>query len=1369
MAEASFLRSFTFNGQKTSHLFQIEKISIPFLSKENEYYEVGNTDGSNFFHTRVTKNSIKIDGYLLKDNSNMTIYKIKDELVKILNTDEPVKLVFDQLPDRYFNAIFSGSVDHDVTNPDQTSVSLTFDVPDGLAHQIEPSGFTNVYTTEKNLFLDSEFEKIDKYLKPWVFKVDELNNGSAVVSADFTNGVPLNFERDDNQRWLQVNSMTRRKVDNLSKNSSIAFSIDAWVTQIDEEDKDPNAGALILEEWTTDPANIVERHIVPIPKKVGTGFEKFGTVVRIKNPKTTALNLAFGFNGSNIIKWSQPMFTVLEEIPEPVPEPIVGATLFSNSLDFGNYDYSTAPNLLHTLDYSKLSKNGSALQTPLPYIKDYGDYFVLDANDASAAGIARNCFVPFVTRLTKGKTYTISVSMMYDDEFADNKGYSSSPLYYTITNNNPASTDRPVVIYPSQDMRNQWKRVSKVFTVPADQKDGDYIYLQLYQDERVKGKLYVRYDMMIQEGDQTSSQAPANQMSKITTDDYLFSHQNVTKTEEGGNITNFNNLPTSEPIRNIYVRNTEGTKKLIPLLSDKKQYTMSVEMWSEKEVTPSIRYRVNDSNNTPKFPLEITNKKIPAKQWTEVSVTRTLDLPSNPNILPYFTASDFKPTSGATVEDVGNGIQVTFSKTDGATFLECIPNLQGLKANTKYTMSADITVKEGYTGKLENLRIYYRKFPEGTGIVNLWATDAVVGQKTQIKVTENSSANTDPTVYDRMYLTIHTTSTEPFVGTVLIENLKLEEGETVTPDYPQHWLHIAIPREYDGIIKIKNDSIKIQEGTTTTKPAWKPNLLAEPYEVGDVPVQPNIRTLNTGTILPITTTNYMSGQFTLKEPYVVGQTYTFTMKATKPATQNFGIHLRGGSFGVGDMKPVEGLTDVWQITFTITQAHVDGGVNSVSVFQMPQSSKGTVNIEWAKLEKGDKRTPNHDFYKYRGLYSYPSPDPNDYAWEYDPTYYRAIDYEPSREGISDVLLVQNNGTYRTYPKFTFKMNGENGLVGLLNGNGGVLQFGNPEDVDGTTSVRTEQGLNENYWGNTLNPNIKVNTGFKSVYPNMNSNPSTPNLIQGSFDMRQDADSVVPVFKGVGDINVWHGPTMMMDIQAPANNDRTGEVASHIRFTFNNYDKGQRGRIEFSIFDENGDPAMTTIIRDSTTVGNEMRIECWYKGKRLIDQALDRKTFSKTFYEINMDRRGNRLIWRLVQIKKLNTGGQWSTAQIDKEYKFTWNLDEPDTTKWTKLGIWQMRYSNKFVVLMGITDAQVRWEKTPYYQDIKNFFRDGDLVEIDVKGRALYINGSINNDLNIVGNQWEKFVLELGETMIQPVVSEWANMAEVTATIEESYL
>ena len=182
--------------------------------------------------------------------------------------------------------------------------------------------------------------------------------------------------------------------------------------------------------------------------------------------------------------------------------------LYSNSTEFGDYDYSAAPNLLPTLDYSKLSRSTSVLAPPLPYIKDYGDYFVLDSNDASAVGTSRNCFVPFLTRLTKGKTYTLSVSMMVDDEFADNQGYYTSPLYYTIYTVNPAASDRLATIYPSADMRNQWKRVSKVFTIPADQKDGDYIYLQLYQAADVKGKLYVRYDIKIEEGSSATPYQP---------------------------------------------------------------------------------------------------------------------------------------------------------------------------------------------------------------------------------------------------------------------------------------------------------------------------------------------------------------------------------------------------------------------------------------------------------------------------------------------------------------------------------------------------------------------------------------------------------------------------------------------------------------------------------------------------------------------------------------------------------------------------------------------------------------------------------------------------------------------------------------------
>ena len=1355
-----FLRSFTIDGKETKHLFQIAKLNIPFLSKENEFFQVGNTDGKRFRTTRLGDYTLSIDGFIIKDNTGKTVPQVMDELKALVNSDEPQKLVFDIFPDRYFNAIFTGAEEYDATDLKYTPLTLTFDVPDGMAHAIEPIGFSNTYSTTTNVMLDSEYNAINKYMKPWVQKLDEKFNNSNVVQGDFTNGIPLNFERDKNsdERWLNYNPATTIHTDELKVGDEVNFSVYAQVVSIDEENNKDYAGQVILEEWDTVKGAILKRHIVYIPKKVTNEFTEYGSVVKIKNEKTNAINLQYGFRGSNLIKWSKPMVSFLPPIGATVTAPSVGAKAYSNSLDFGGYDYSTAPNLLPTVDYSKLSRAAQNIQAPYAYIKDYGDYFVLDRDDPSiAVGSSASVFIPNITRLTKGKTYTLSVSIMVNNEFGTN--YGNTSIQYCVATS--TGTQRLVTLTPNQNAVNNWVRVSKTFTIPSNFSDGNFApFLQLYQGDTGKGKVYVRYDMMIQEGDQTSSQAPANQLSKITTDNW-HAISAVERTEEEGNITSFKYPATTGINKIAYLQND---RNLIPLLSDKKQYTLSAEIWLEKEVNAPLVYRVNDNNGTGKVIMDANTINVPAKQWTKVSVTKTIDLPSNPNILPYFKASDFKPTSGATVEDVGNGIQVTFSKTDGATFLECIPDLQGLKANTKYTMSADITVKEGYTGKLENLRIYYRKFPGGTGVVNLWATNAVVGQKTQIKVTEDSSANTDPTLYDRMYLTIHTTSTEPFVGTVLIENLKVEEGEIVTPDYPNHWVQLNAPESYEGIIKIKNDSIKIQEGATTTKPAWKPNLLDAPYYLSKMGLSENIA--DPTVKFPITSSSEALYAKNALEDFILGETYTVTIGVTKPASQDILVYLaqkQGGKF-----KPVEGLVDTWVATVSITQ--LGGNPKEVYLSQTPNTSLGSCTIKWLKLEKGDTRTPNIPYYKYEGIAPAPSNNPNDYHWGYSPSYINAVEYVPSGDSVGDLIKIENNGTYRTKPRFSFRMKGENGLVALLNQNGAILQFGNPEDVDGTTSSRVEQGLNETFWGKTLNPALAVNTGFKSVYPNLHGNPETPNKIQGSWNMKDDPDAVQPVFKGVGDINVWHGPTVVGDIAAPSNTDRTLPITTHFRFGFDNYNKGQRGRIEFANFDENGNPIMTAIIRDSTTASNDLVFEAWYKNKKLHEKKLDRKVFSKSFYEMNMDRRGNRLVWRVVQIKSLNQApGGWSQAKIDKEYKFVWTLPEPDTSKFTKAGFWIMRYSNKYGVIMRMTDMQARWEGTPYYQDLRNYFQDGDLVEIDTATREFFVNGVVNNQLNVVGNQWEKFELETGETIIQPIVSEWANMAEVTAEITQNYL
>ncbi|HBL3501157.1 TPA: hypothetical protein LQB74_002622, partial [Enterococcus faecium] len=160
------------------------------------------------------------------------------------------------------------------------------------------------------------------------------------------------------------------------------------------------------------------------------------------------------------------------------------------------------------------------------------------------------------------------------------------------------------------------------------------------------------------------------------------------------------------------------------------------------------------------------------------------DYSGNPNLIIPLKASNFYTQSGVTVEDAGNALKVTFTKTDGAAFLESMKNIPALLPNTQYTLSADVTVSEGYTGKLENLRLGYRKSPNGTIILPLTGKEAIVGQKTRISITANSSTATDPSKFDRMYFTINTTSTDPFVGTVLIENIKVERGSTATPYQP---------------------------------------------------------------------------------------------------------------------------------------------------------------------------------------------------------------------------------------------------------------------------------------------------------------------------------------------------------------------------------------------------------------------------------------------------------------------------------------------------------------------------------------------------------------------------------------------------------
>ncbi|HFJ5462847.1 TPA: coiled-coil domain-containing protein, partial [Enterococcus faecium] len=200
------------------------------------------------------------------------------------------------------------------------------------------------------------------------------------------------------------------------------------------------------------------------------------------------------------------------------------------------------------------------------------------------------------------------------------------------------------------------------------------------------------------------------------------------------------------------------------------------------------------------------------------------------------------------------------------------------------------------------------------------------------------------------------------------------------------YLQLWQPIEGNGKLYIGYD-IKIEKVTSTSDTAtpYQPNLLDAPYYLSKVALGENIA--DHTAVFPISTSDYQLYNKRNIENYEADQTYTLTMKATKPSIQSFRVFIMSGTQLVGTMRPVEGKVDEWEITFTVSQSAINNGAtNILQVYQYPNTSLGAVKIEWLKLEKGDTRTPNISQFKYFGEGLKDSNSPTDYSWDITPEY-----------------------------------------------------------------------------------------------------------------------------------------------------------------------------------------------------------------------------------------------------------------------------------------------------------------------------------------------------------------------------------------------
>ncbi|HGF7575573.1 TPA: BppU family phage baseplate upper protein [Enterococcus faecium] len=321
------------------------------------------------------------------------------------------------------------------------------------------------------------------------------------------------------------------------------------------------------------------------------------------------------------------------------------------------------------------------------------------------------------------------------------------------------------------------------------------------------------------------------------------------------------------------------------------------------------------------------------------------DYSGNPNIAPNVGFDDFYNNgsqTGYTAKDEVDHIAVT--RTADAPPAGKIVNLRTLLPNKTYTLSVDIWADMEVPSGAISCSIRLR---EGTEVRSVWAliNKPVGTNRTTYSVTFTTAANFVTTEESRISLWFND-SAGACTG-YLGYNIKIEEGSTATP--------------------------------------YQPNLLDAPYYLSKVALGEDIA--NKDVQFPITTTEYSVYSKANVEDYKVNQKYVLTMKATKPAIQRFIAYLNGGTIKAADLYPVEGLTDTWQGEFTVTQASIDAGaLRTLAVYQFPSETKGTVKIDWLKIEKGDTRTPNISQFKYFGEGLKDSDNPNDYSWDVTPEY-----------------------------------------------------------------------------------------------------------------------------------------------------------------------------------------------------------------------------------------------------------------------------------------------------------------------------------------------------------------------------------------------
>lgn len=361
----------------------------------------------------------------------------------------------------------------------------------------------------------------------------------------------------------------------------------------------------------------------------------------------------------------------------------------------------------------------------------------------------------------------------------------------------------------------------------------------------------------------------------------------------------------------------------------------------------------------------------------------------------------------------------------------------------------------------------------------------------------------------------------------------------------------------------------------------------------------------------------------------------------------------------------------------------------------------------------------------------------------DPFKYSVEETEVS--AVNGEFAVDYTGTYPARPRLVATMASEAGYVGYIDGDGHIIQIGDPDEVDGEILNNSETLINVNFASSASPSGWTQNNGV------INASNSWAMEQKGSFSVqtKNGVKGISPSSVGTG--SGWHGPSLTRQIPA----SRAGIVgAVNCKFSWTHYfamtsdtGNGELGCQQFVMSDAQGRAVFAVDVRKNKQGTHMAKLQFYKLGVKVKEADFPVKPGSDVTGK-NAKAKGQ------ASIEKM--GADFKVTFYGKQY--TYKDASLKNTAITAITVYSAASVQYPQVNSVIKNVKFVFHNVNTWREIKNKLAAEDIVEANCNNGAISVNGAETPELGALGNDWERFTLKPGANQIQCLTSGWVETA-----------